>query len=96
MAQPIELTKATEGENGVYGVTKLLTSTDSNSESVAATPKAVTNALTTAKKYTDTSIQALDVNTITANLATSKTITALSEANGVISATASDIAIANT
>ena len=96
MAQPIELTKATEGANGIYGVTKLLTSTESTSESVAATPKAVTDALTAAKGYTDTSIQALDVDTITTNLAASKTITALSQTNGVIAATASDIAIANT
>ena len=96
MTQPIELTKATEGASGVYGVTKLLTSIESTSESVAATPKAVTNALATAKNYTDASIQALDVSTITANLAASKTITALSETDGVIAATASDIAIANT
>ena len=51
-----------------------------------ATPTSVSTAITTA-------IEALDVTNITSGLSASKTITALSETDGLISATASDIAI---
>ena len=68
-----------------YGVTKLSSAINSNSEVLAATPKAVKDA-----------IESLDVNNITAGLAADKTITALSQTDGKIAASAVPIAIANT
>ena len=41
MANPIELTKAGEGETGVYGVTRLSNTPSASVEDIAATPKGV-------------------------------------------------------
>ena len=49
MANPIELTKAGEGENGVYGVTRLSNTPSALVENMAATPKGVQNAITAIK-----------------------------------------------
>ena len=68
---------------GISQVTDLsFDGTYNSSTNKAATVATVTNA-----------INALDVSNITANLSASKTITALSETDGKIAATASDIAI---
>lgn len=73
----ITLTTAT---TDVYGVTKLSSTSSSSEEGLAATPKGVWAAINT-----------LDVSAIAG--AASKTLTSISETNGKISATYSDIAI---
>lgn len=80
MQNPIELTKATVGTNGIYGVTKLSSSYNSDDDTIAATPKAVKDA-----------IDSLDIEQIT-NTA-GKTISTIDEANGKISAQFQDIQI---
>ena len=66
---------------------------DSTSSNVA-TAKAVKDSLDAAKSDTTSKINGLNVSDITSNLSVSKTITALSESAGKISATASNIQIA--
>lgn len=63
-----------------YGITSLSSSTNSNAEDVAATPKAIKDA-----------IEALDITTITNT--TGKTLTSLSETDGKVSAAFTDIQI---
>lgn len=84
-----------EASTTVYGITKLSNSTNSNSEVLAATSKAVNDALTTAKSYTDTEIDNLDVSNIS-GFGANQTLSALSETDGKISASFQDIKIANT
>ena len=76
----IELTKASVGTNGVYGVTRLSSAINSSDETVAATPKAVKDA-----------IESLDIAEIT-NTA-GKTVATIDEADGKVSATFQDISI---
>ena len=76
----IELTKASVGTNGVYGVTRLSSAINSSDETVAATPKAVKDA-----------IESLDIAEIT-NTA-GKTVATIDEADGKDSATFQDISI---
>ena len=66
---------------------------DSTSSNVA-TAKAVKDSLDAAKSDSTSKINGLNVSDITSNLSVSKTITALSESAGKISATASNIQIA--
>ena len=81
-----EVSLVTRGEKYTWGAKQDALSFDgtyNETSNKAATVSTVTNA-----------INALDVDNITSNLSKSKTITALSETNGKISATASDIEIA--
>ena len=81
-----EVSLVTRGEKYTWGAKQdalVFDGTYNETSNKAATVSTVTNA-----------INALDVNNITAGLSKSKTITALSETNGKISATASDIEIA--
>lgn len=94
MNNPIELTKASVGANGVYGVTKLSDSIDSADSSIAATPNAVKNALDTAKAFTTSSIEALDVSNIS-GFGADKTLSALTETDGKIAASFQTIDIAS-
>ena len=77
------------------GIVKLADGTDLSSldaaAATAATPKAVYDALTAAKSYTDTAISALDYTA--SGMGAGKTIATLTEEDGVISATFQDIAI---
>lgn len=68
--------------------------TDNNSHDLLATAKAVKDSLDAAKSDSTSKINGLNVSDITSNLSASKTITALSESAGKISATASNIQIA--
>ena len=88
-ASAITLATAT---TGVYGVTKLSDATDNTSSDIAATSKAVKDSLNAAKAYTDNQINTLDAN-ITGTPGTGKTLTALSQTNGIMSATFSNISI---
>ena len=74
----ITLTKAT---TGVYGVTKLSNDTNSDSDTLAATPKALKTAIT-----------GLTGN-IASGLGAGKTLATLSETNGIVSATFQNIEI---
>lgn len=76
----IELTKASVGTNGVYGVTRLSSAINSSDETIAATPKAVKDA-----------IESLNIEEIT-NVA-SQTIETINEVNGKVSATFQPISI---
>lgn len=81
-----EVSLVTRGEKYTWGAKQDALSFDgtyNETSNKAATVSTVTNA-----------INALDVDNITSNLSKSKTITALSETNGKISATASNIEIA--
>ena len=78
---------------GVYGVTKLSNAIDSDSEVLAATPKAVKDALTTANTSLTNTINGLNGGVITNSPSTSNTLTALSESAGQISATFAPISI---
>ena len=66
-------------------------STLNTSRATAATPKAVYDAVEAAKSYTNSKIEALDYTAT--GLGAGKTITSLTETDGVLSAEASDIAI---
>ena len=88
----IELTKATEGISGIYGVTKLSNAINSNDTTIAATPKAVSDAVASANTYTDNSINALDGGAIGTPSA-GKTISAVSQTNGQVSVSFQDINI---
>lgn len=68
--------------------------TDNSSHDLLATAKAVKDSLDAAKSDATSKINGLNVSDITSNLSVSKTITALSESAGKISATASNIQIA--
>ena len=78
-----DIQSATTAQKGVVQLAGSIGATVSTENGKAATEKAVRDA-----------INALDVSDITANLGVDKTITALSESDGKISATASDIQIA--
>lgn len=80
MQNPIELTKATVGTTGVYGVTKLSSAINSDDDTIAATPKAIKDA-----------IDSLDIEQIT-NTA-GKTISTIDESNGKVSVVFQDIQI---
>jgi len=77
-----KIQSATTSQEGVVQLAGSISATVSSENNKAATEKAVRDA-----------INALDVSNITANLGVSKTITALSETDGMIAATASDIQI---
>ena len=77
----------------VYGVTKLSNAIDSDSEVLAATPKAIKTALTAANTSLTNTINSLNGGVIINSPSTSNTLTALSESAGQISATFAPINI---
>ena len=84
-----------EASTTVYGITKLSNAIDSDSEVLAATPKAVKDALADAISNTTNEINKLDVNDIT-GFGAGQTLSALTETDGKISASFQDIEIAHT
>ncbi len=82
----------TTATTSAYGVTKLSNSINSSDETYAATPKAVKDALDAATTNTSSSITALNGGTIESPGA-GKTLSALSETAGQISASFQNIAI---